>query len=242
MPNQTLGQLLSRSLAGRGVEPMHAIILGQGKSVYHLARRFISKGYHTTIISRDAAAARNFSRKLKATVVHGDGTDPGVLEEAGARRASILVSLMMEDQDNLVACQLAKEMFGVPRTVALVLDPENETVFRQLGVTVAISVAHMLSQIIEEQVSYEDVINLTSLAQGKVALTEVILTETAPAVDRELRELGLPRNALVATVLRNDEVIIPHGETRLRLYDRLLILTQPGNHGQVLRALLGEGE
>lgn len=218
---------------------MKVLIIGSDKTSYYLTRRFIAKGYHAVMITHDAQQGRQMARKLQALVVVGDGTDPLVLDEAGVRQCAIVVALLPHDHDNLIACQLAKEMFGVPRTVALVHDPENEEVFRQLGVSVAVSVARLLVQVIEEQIGYEAIINLAELAQGQLAITEVVLLGDAPAIGQHLRDLALPDNALVAAVIRDDGSIIPRGETQLQLNDHLLLVTRPDNHSIVLSILMG---
>jgi trk system potassium uptake protein len=218
---------------------MRVIIIGGSKTTYFLARQFAGKGYQITIISRDAAEARKLSRELKATVLVGNGCDPRIQEEADARRTEILVSLLPQDEDNLIACQIAARMFGVPRTVALINDPENEAVFRQLGVSVAISAAQIIATLIEEEAGFEDIVNLMPLAHGKIHVTEITLGRDSPALGRSLRELALPENSLVACIIRGDQVIIPRGASRLSLYDHLLVVTQPDNHGEVIRHLAG---
>jgi trk system potassium uptake protein TrkA len=128
---------------------MRVILIGEGKTVYFLAKRFASKGYHLTLISPDLAKATILSRQVRATVLVGDGSDPATLEETGVRQTDVVLSLTSLDQDNLVACQLAQQMFGVPRTIALVNDPDHETVFRQLGLTIAISTTSIITSLIE---------------------------------------------------------------------------------------------
>ena len=100
---------------------MRCILVGGGKTAYFLARDFISKGYHVTLVVRNGGEATSLSRRVRATVLHGDGSDPELLEEAGARRADVLLALTPHDEDNLVACQLAQRMFGVPRTISVLL-------------------------------------------------------------------------------------------------------------------------
>jgi trk system potassium uptake protein len=218
---------------------MRVIIIGGSKTTYFLARQFAGKGYETTIINLDATEARKLSRELKATVIVGNGCDPRVQEEAEARRTEILVSLLPHDEDNLIACQIAARMFGVPRTIALINDPENEVVFRQLGVSVAISAAQIIATLIEEEAGFEDIVNLMPLAHGKINVTEITLGRDSPALGKSLRELALPENSLVASIIRGDQVIIPRGASRLALYDHLLVVTEPGNHGEVIRHLAG---
>jgi trk system potassium uptake protein TrkA len=219
---------------------LKVILIGEGKTVYFLAKRFASKGYYLTIISRDPAEATVLSRQVRATVLVGDGSDPAVLEEAGVRQADVVLSLTPLDQDNLVACQIAQQMFGVPRTIALVNDPDHEAVFRQLGLTTAISTTQIITSLIEQKAGFEDITNLIPVAEGKVNVTEVSLRHSAPTVGKSLRELNLPENSLIACIIRDGQVIVPRGESRLQAADRLILMSLPENYGQALRILTGE--
>jgi trk system potassium uptake protein len=221
---------------------MRVILIGGGKTTYFLAKQFLSKGYYVTVINRDPDEATLLSRQIRGVVVLGDGSDPRILEEAGARQTDVVLALTSHDQDNLVACQLARQMYGVPRTIALVNDPENEDVFRQLGVTVAFSATRIIAVLIEEQTGFEEITNLFSVAEGRIVVTEIALQEDAPALGKTLQELELPEGALVAGILRRGEVIVPRGTSRLQLADRLILVGQPDSYGDALRALTGGDE
>ncbi|MCZ7665597.1 MAG: NAD-binding protein [Thermoleophilia bacterium] len=93
---------------------MRVLIVGSGKTLYFLGRTFSSKGYQVTIINRDRDECVQLARRLNATVVQGDGSDPEVLEDAGARGTDAVLALTSSDQDNLVICQLASLLFNVP--------------------------------------------------------------------------------------------------------------------------------
>jgi trk system potassium uptake protein TrkA len=151
-----------------------------------------------------------------------------------------VLSVTPNDQDNLVICQLADIRFHVPRTLALVNDPDNEEVFRQLGITAAFSTTRILSNLIEQRASFEDIINLIPVGEGKVNVTEVVLGESSPVVGRPLIDIALPENSLIATIMRNGQPIVPRGATVLQVGDRLIVMTLPENHGQVLRLLTGD--
>jgi trk system potassium uptake protein TrkA len=219
---------------------MRVIVVGAGKLLYYLARQFASKGYVVTLVISDATEALSLSRRVKALVLQGNGSDPHVLEEAGARRADVVVALTAKDQDNLAVCQIAHRMFRVPRTVALVNDPQNEEVFRELGVSVAFSSTQIIARILEERAGFEDIANLIPLAEGRVTISEVALREGAPAANKPLRALTLPEGALVGGILRNGDVIVPRGDTFLRGGDRLIIISRPDCYDRVLRILTGE--
>ena len=220
---------------------MRCILVGGGKTAYFLARDFISKGYHVTLVVRNGGEATSLSRRVRATVLHGDGSDPELLEEAGARRADVLLALTPHDEDNLVACQLAQRMFGVPRTISVVNDPENESIFQQLGISVAVSSTRIIATLIEEQTTFDAITNLFPVAEGRIVVTEIRLSAEAPAVDRTLQSLNLPEGALIAGILRGETVIVPRGSTQLQRSDRLILVAQPDNYGDALRILMGEG-
>ena len=137
-------------------------------------------------------------------------------------------------------CQLADLRFHVPKTLTLVNDPENEEVFRHLGITAAFSTTRILSSLIEQRAGFEEITNLIPVGEGKVNITEVVLKETSPVVGQTLRDIALPENSLIASILRERQPIIPRGTTVLHDRDHLIVMTLPENHGQVLKALTGD--
>jgi trk system potassium uptake protein TrkA len=181
------------------------------------------------------------SRRVDATVILGDGSDPAVLEEAGARRADVLLSLTPYDPDNLMACQIAQKLYSVPRTMALVNDPDNEEVFRQLGITLVFSATRVIGSLIEGQTVYDEITHLFPADEGRLHVTEVVLGEGAPAADQNLVDLDLPQDSLVICLIRDGQMIVPRGDSRLQVGDRLILITQPEAQEETLRILTGEG-
>jgi len=218
---------------------MRALIVGGGTTVYFLCRDFASKGHEVVVVNRDERECVRLARQLPATVVCGDGSDASVLGDAGARSADVVLALTPNDQDNLVICQLASLQFGVPRTLALANDPDNVAVLHKLGVP-AFSMTDVVSTIIEQRATTDQITNLLPVGEGRVIVTEVRLDDASPALGRSLEDVALPANALVAAIMRDDDVIVPHGSSCLNSGDRLLLVTQPDNHAAVLRALTGE--
>jgi trk system potassium uptake protein len=218
---------------------MRILMIGGSKTVYFLARQFVHRRYHVTIINREVAVSKELAEQTKATVVLGEGTDINRLEEAGARQADVILALTSHDQDNLVACQLAQRMFGVPRTIALVNDPDNEEVFRKLGVTTAFSATRLIGMILEEETNFEEITAFMPLAQGKVAVVDIRLNPDSPAIGKTLLELELSENSLIACIIRSDQVIVPRGSTRLEVHDHLLLISEPEHHDFELGVLCG---
>jgi trk system potassium uptake protein TrkA len=218
---------------------MNLIIVGGQKLAYFLSRIFTSKGYKVTIINEDKEEAKKLARMLKVTVVHGDGSDPQILEEAGANSTDALLALTPHDQDNLLICQLGIRHFHIPRTLALVNDPDNEEVFLQLGISSVFSTTRILASLIEQKASFESITNLIPIEEGKINATEIILENDSPVIEKSLRDVKLPEDSLIASIIRKGQPIVPRGSTVLKSGDRLIAISSPENLSRVLKILTG---
>ncbi len=218
---------------------MRIIIVGGSKTVYFLARQFCRRKFHVTIINRDPTRSQELAAQTDATVVFGDGTDVSRLEEAGARQADAVLALTSHDEDNLIVCQVAQRRFGVPRTIALVNDPDNEPIFQKLGVNVAVSTTRILGSLIEQETDFDNITMLMPVAHGKLNVTDVRLDPESPAVGKSLAELELADNTLIAAIIRDDGAIVPRGATVLEANDHLVLVSQPENELHDLEVLCG---
>jgi len=219
---------------------MRVLVVGGGKLPYFLGRSLMSRGHRVTIINRDHEECVRLARRLDTIVVHGDGSAPHVLEEAGAYEADAVLAVTPSDEDNLVICQVASVRFQVPRALALVNDPDHEETFRSLGVT-AVSPTRVLARMLEQQMGFEDIERLIPVGEGKINVTELLLDADSPITGIPLRDIPLPEGALIAAVLRRGRPVIPGGSTVLRERDRIIVVTLPENHEEVIRQLTGEG-
>ena len=219
---------------------MNIIILGGGKTSYFLAKNFSRQNHHVSLVLSDPEESLEFSRQLRATIFLGEGTDPKTLESAGARNADILLSLAPFDHKNLVACQIAREEFDIPRIIALVNDPENEEIFSRLGIPTIFSVTRVIAGLLEEQTELQVITNLMALAKGKINVTQAKLPENSPAVGKSLKELSVPGGFLLAAIIRNDQVVIPKGDTVLQANDQLIIIGQVTGFAHAMKMLIGE--
>ncbi|KAF1080445.1 MAG: Trk system potassium uptake protein TrkA [Candidatus Rifleibacterium amylolyticum] len=218
---------------------MKIILVGGGKTLYFLCRNFSSKGYKVVIINREHNECEQLAKKTSAMVICGDGSDVEILEEAGARSADALLAITPFDQDNLIICQLAALKFGISRVIALANDPDNADVFEKLGVS-AFSMTQIVSSLIEQRASLEQIVNLFPVGEGKVNVTEVVLDAYSPLVGKQLKDVSLPENSLIAVVIRNNQPIVPRGANDLQIADKIVLITLPENHGKVLKAVTGE--
>ncbi len=218
---------------------MKVIIVGGGKTMFFLGRNFAAKGYRVVIINRNMEECEELAKQLKAVVIFGDGSNAGTLEDAGMMSADAVLAITPHDQDNLVICQLAASQFKVPRAIALANDPDNVKVFEKLGIQ-AFSTTHIVSSLIEQRATFEEITNLMPLGEGKVNITELVIGSKSPVAGKQLKDICLPDNSLIAVIIRSNQSIVPRGPNELHLNDRVVVITLPENHGKVLKMLTGE--
>jgi trk system potassium uptake protein TrkA len=219
---------------------MKICIVGGGMLAYFLSRSLLSKGHSLTIVNPDGEECQWFARRLRAVVVHGDGTHPAVMDDAEVGAADSVLAITPHDEDNYLVCQIARLRYDTPYVFALLNDPDNQRIFEELGITSAYSSINILSQLIEQRIGYDAVTGLTPLAEGRTTLTEILLPAGSPAVGRTVQELGLPEGCLIVSILRGVEAIIPKGQTKLRAADRVGVVSLPEVYAEVLAVLTGD--
>ncbi|MFP4457636.1 MAG: potassium channel family protein [Clostridia bacterium] len=218
---------------------MNIIIVGGGKKIHFLIKSFVSKGHKVTIINNELDVCKQLSRMHNVPVIYGDGSLPRYLEEAGAAYSEVVIALTSKDPDNLVVCQVAQRMFKIEKTFAIVNDPDNIKTFKDLGVDTVISTADIISSLIEQRVSIDEITNIIPIEAGKIAIMEIEINSDSPVVGKRMRELNLPQESVVGCIFRKEDAVIPRGETDIRLNDKLLVLALPEVQSEVLEVIRG---
>ena len=202
---------------------MYIIVVGGGIVGYGIGLELqMMPGHEVTIIERDTGRAAELRDELGEMVVAGDGSEVAFLEQVGAGRADLLITVTADDGANLVACQVAKHRFGVKRTIARVNDPRNEELFRLLGVDSTVSAAQAVMAQIETTLPEHTVVPLMSLAGSGLKVVDLHLQEGAPAAGRPLRDLLLPEQTLISLVVDEDGPRVPDGDTVLHIGDEVI--------------------
>ncbi len=123
---------------------MYVIVIGGGRVGYFLARDLLDRGEEVTLVEKDANRAEWLESQLGSIVMRGDGDEMSFLRTTGIERADAVLAVTGDDEDNLVALQVAKQHFNVPRTIARVNNPANVQIFKDLGVNEAVSATEVL--------------------------------------------------------------------------------------------------
>ncbi|HZV53275.1 MAG TPA: TrkA family potassium uptake protein [Candidatus Dormibacteraeota bacterium] len=136
---------------------MYVIVIGGGKVGYFLSRDLLERGEEVTLVEKDPARAQWLESQLGSIVMTGDGDEMAFLKTTGIDRADAVLAVTGDDEDNLVALQLAKREFNVPLTIARVNNPANVEIFKALGVDEAVSATEILLNALETKVIREEI-------------------------------------------------------------------------------------
>ena len=216
---------------------MRIAIAGAGSVGRSIATELIEDGHRVMLIDRDPAAVRPELIEA-AEWVQADACELASLEEAGLQTCDVVISCTGDDKVNLVVSLLAKTEFAVARVVGRVNDPRNEWLFTDAwGVDVAVSTPRILAALVEEAVTVGDLVRLFTLRQGQANLVEITLPPETSVAGRPVRDLTLPRDSALVTILRGGRVIVQQPDEPLEAGDELLFVAIPEVEGQLHEAL-----
>lgn len=205
---------------------MNVCIAGGGKVGMYLAQSLLAHHHKITLIEPVEAQCRRLADLLDIPVVCGDSVSYDILRTAGVDQCDAFVAVTGSDEDNLIACQIAKQEFGVTRTVARASNPKNRELLHTLGVDTVVCGTDNLSHILEREIETNTIRQLLSLGGGTASLNEILLPENFKYAGKPIKDLPMPGDAILVSITRDTEFIIPHGNTVLLPWDRILCLTQ----------------
>jgi trk system potassium uptake protein TrkA len=219
---------------------MYVVVVGGGNVGYFLTKELLAAGHEVVVIEKDPHRAHLIADELGSIVIANDGCEGRYQGEAGMARADVVAAVTGDDEDNLVACQVAKMRFSVPRAIARVSNPKNEKLFRQLAIDETVSPTRTILGMIEHEIPVHDLLHLAELGGGELQIVEAQLDGHSPAVGHEQRDLDLPEGTSVAVVIRDGRAVISRPDTRLRDGDKLLVITSAEREEALRRVLIGE--
>ena len=203
---------------------MKVIIIGGGQVGSHLANLLLENNCSVKVIEQTENVLAKMKEALpEECIVQGNGTDPSLLEGVGIADADVVAAVTGADEANLMTATMAKFEFGVPRVIARVNNPKNAWLFNaSMGVDVGINQADLMSHLIVEEINYKNMMTLMKISRGNYAIIQIQVDSKSPSVNKEIKELEMPKNALLIAVYRDEDLIIPHGETTVKAGDIIM--------------------
>ncbi len=220
---------------------MYIIVVGGGRLGYYLTKALLDEGHEILIIEKEAAICEAINSELGSVCLHGDGCETTTLAEAGTGRADMIVAVTGDDEDNLVACQVAKYKFKVPRTIARVRNPKNETTFKKLGVDVAVSTTSIILEHIEHEVPSHPLMHLLAIEDKGLEVVEIKIPPNSTTVGKQIRQLSLPPESILSLIIRKErKPIVPTPSTTISADDQIIAVTHPESEDALRKALIGD--
>ncbi len=219
---------------------MYIIVIGGGRVGYYLTRALLDEGHEILVIEENAALCNTLNDEMGSICINGDGCEAATLAEVGTGRADMLIAVTGDDEDNLVACQVAKHKFKVPRTIARIRNPQNESLFKKLGVDVTVSTTNIIMEHIAEEVPTHPLTHLFSFREKGLEVVEVRIPAQAATVGKSVEELSLPEESkLVLVIPREGKPYVPYSGNVIHAGDHIIAVTVPESEVKLRTALLG---
>jgi len=219
---------------------MYIIIVGGGRVGYYLTEALLYEGHEVLIVEKNATVCEVITEQMGSICFRGDGCEAATLAEIGTGRADMLIAVTGDDEDNLVACQVAKHKFNVTRTIARIRNPKNEAIFKKLGIDVTVSSTNIILEHIEEEVPTHPLTHLLTIRDKGLEIVEVKIPPDATTVGKTVKELPLPEGSTLSLLLRKQQKpIIPRASTVLQAEDRIIAVTSPESEEALRTALRG---
>ena len=216
---------------------MYIVIVGGGKVGFYLAKELVEANHEVLVIEQNPAKCAEIAETMGEIVMRGDGCEASVLEKAGAGRADLLLAVTGDDEDNLVACQVARHIFDVSKTVARINNPKNEVILRKLGIDLPVSATSAIMSHIEQELPSHPLISLMTLRHG-FEIVEVKIPEDAGVVGKVLQDVELPGQSLVWGLVDTDgNPKAPTADTIIHAGDEVVAVTLKESE-EALRASL----
>lgn len=205
---------------------MYIIIVGGGRLGYYLARALLNEGHEILIVEKNAHFCDIINEEMGSVCVRGDGCETATLTEVGTGRADMLVAVTGDDEDNMVACQVAKHKFNVPRTIARIRNPQNEILFKKLGIDVTVSTTNIILEAIEKEVPTHPLTHLLTRDDRGLEIVEVRIPPDSKTIGKPIKEVPLPEGTKLALLIPRDrKPVIPSPNSIIREGDQIIALT-----------------
>jgi trk system potassium uptake protein len=214
------------ALFGHEERPARRVLIGGGGTIgAYVARKLEERETHVTvtIIESDLARAEQVADKLDTVIVlHGSALDSSLLEEAEISRTETYLALTNDDKVNVLSAMLAKQ-HGARNSACLVTNLDARPLVSPLGIDAYIDPRSVTVSSVLQHVRRGRIRGVHGVEGGEGEVVEAEALETSPMIGKPLRDADLPDGLRIGAVVRDNEVIIPTGDTEIRANDRVVM-------------------
>ena len=224
---------------------MNVVILGAGEVGYHIASRLASEGNDVTVVDKNTERLQEIADAMDVKTVCGSASHPGILRQAGAGNADLLIAVTTNDEVNMLACQVAHSLFKVPIKVARVREADyvnHPELFGrdELAIDVLISPEGEAARAIMGRLNVSSAVDAQEFFNGMIQLVEVEVRPKGKLAGLSLKELPEVMGDLRVYVVaheHNDCWSVPNGNTVLLAGDSIYMAVACKQLGAVMEVL-----
>lgn len=229
---------------------MNIAIIGAGEIGSHIASRLSTENNDVVVIDKSADRIKYVSENLDVKTIHGSGSDPTILREAGIESADMLIAVADIDEINMIACLFANMLSPHTIKIARIRNPEflqNQKIFKSdfLDIHLIINPEIEVVKTILRLMEVPGAADVVDFAQGKVKLVGIRVLPASPMSRVKLKDLdkmGLDHELLIAAIVRGGQMIIPRGEDTIMNNDLVYVVSGNTRIPEVLKLFGKKGE
>jgi trk system potassium uptake protein TrkA len=200
---------------------MRAVFIGAGTLAVMTARYLLERGHEVVIIERDKERIEDLSLEMDCSFLQGDGSRPDILREVNPEQTDFLFCLTDSDQANIIASLIGRSL-GFRRVVTKIDDPEFEHICLELGLEDTIIPARTMGRHLADLCEGRDPLELSTLIRDEARAYSFVVHEGQAG---PISDLDLPTQTRVICIYRDDRLLFPEPNTRLRPEDEVVLLT-----------------
>lgn len=215
------------SIFNKHAEPVkRVLIVGGGRIGYRLAVKLEAQSIYCKVVEKNFERCALLAEKLnKAVVLHGDGSDQGLLSEENIGDIDVVVTLTDDEETNILSSLLARRM-GARKAITKISKFSYFPLMKAIGIEQVISTRLSAINSILQHIRRGKVVSAISLKGEQAEALEVVALETSDIVTKPLKRIHFPKGAIVAGIIRKDHIIIPTGDSIIEPGDRIIIFAQ----------------
>jgi Trk K+ transport system NAD-binding subunit len=211
---------------------MRVLIIDGGRLGRNIADRLLAKDelrlmfrsveHQLIFIEEDEALCTKLEERYHMPIIQGDGSKKEIIEQAGVKNIDVAIAASNDDGRNVIVALQAKRI-GIPQVIAIVQDPDYMPLLEESGI-VTISSPWSTAAMVENYLDRPGVAQLFEIGRGVASLLGVVVSEKATVAEKLIREIDIPKECVVAAVIRGDDFVVPRGDTKIQVNDRVIFV------------------
>lgn len=207
----------------------NVMIVGGGRITYYLYKLLSDMGIKLKIIEIDRERCLALSDVLpNALIINSDGTEEEVLQAENIKNTDCFIAATGMDEENLMSSLIAKKI-GVKKIITKISRSNYINIVRDMGLDTVISPKLITTNQILKYVRGNSLESLLRIAEGKVEILEFVADSSSKMIGKPLKDLEISKNTIIATIVRKNEVVVPHGSDVIKYGDRIIVITMEKN-------------